>query len=288
MMGAAVVKKIHLETFYVLTLRLVLFFLCLYWLGLYGHGLRGYIGAQEPAADSVEAVTQVQASPAEILRESDIQVQLGTQEQTQANGQIAAPESGASSADRSADGSGLVSASLYLRVFLILGFLVVLIYFTLRFLRRLSLQKPQLSGLGSGIQVLSSQVLHGDRMLHVVEVGGECYLLGSGPNGVQLLDHYTEPEVKDRIILEATQDPRTRSGTLLSQGGGVALDFVKLLRERLRRGSNFASPTEEVSQEKSPESPDETTEGLGISFPHTRDYRERLRSATRRLKKDEL
>ncbi|MEM9423733.1 MAG: flagellar biosynthetic protein FliO, partial [Spirochaetota bacterium] len=149
--------------------------------------------------------------------------------------------------------ANLVSPSLYLRIFLILGFLIALIYVSLKFLRRLSLQKPRLPGSGGGIRVLGTQALYADRMIHVVEVGGECYLLGSSTGGVQLLDHYTDTEIKDRVILEVTAAD--------TAGGGT--DFLRLLRNRLQGGNGEAR--EAVS-------------------PDTRSYRERLRSSVQNLK----
>ena len=140
----------------------------------------------------------------------------------------------------SSDFGGLVSPSLYLRVFLILGFLIALIYLTLRFLRRLSLKRLPLPSANQGIQVLGTQVLYGDRMVHVVEVGGECYLLGSSSGGVDLLDHYTEQEVKDRVMLEATQNPQPgRAERAFGKGDAFAppqsvLDFLQMVRRRLK------------------------------------------------------
>lgn len=155
----------------------------------------------------------------------------------------AGAETAESAQINSSDFGGLVSPSLYLRVFLILGFLIVLIYLTLRFLRRLSLKRLSLPSANKGIQVLGTQVLYGDRMVHVVEVGGECYLLGSSSGGVDLLDHYTEQEVKDRVILEATQNPQPertgRAEGVLGKGDAFvspqsALDFLQMVRRRLK------------------------------------------------------
>ena len=163
-----------------------------------------------------------------IFDESAIRIEFPSAEGTDT-------ESGSAEQASSSNFGGLVSPSLYLRVFLILGFLIVLIYLTLRFLRRLSLRRLPLPGANKGIHVLGTQVLYGDRMVHVVEIGGECYLLGSSSGGVDLLDHYTEQEVKDRVILEATQSPEPEG--IFGKGSGEtfgALDFLQMVRRRLK------------------------------------------------------
>ena len=162
--------------------------------------------------------------PGALLDESSIRIDLAPRDGAEATEPVLANPS-----------DSPVSPALYLRVFLILGFLIALIYLTLRFLRRLSLKRLSLPGTNNGIQVLGTQVLYGDRMVHVVEVGGECYLLGSSSGGVDLLDHYTEQEVKDRVILEATQAPDSEGvfGKAGTSGAG-ALDFLQMVRRRLK------------------------------------------------------
>ena len=103
-------------------------------------------------------------------------------------------------------------------------------------------------------------------MVHVVEVGGECYLLGSSSGGVDLLDHYTEQEVKDRVILEATQNPETGGASEkgVASGGTLgALDFLKMVRRRLKSGR--------VEADAVP--------------PQTNTYRRRLREVAAGLRK---
>ena len=210
-----------------------------------------------------------------LLDEASISVDLGNNtvsETSPTSNNINSESLGEASADsplpQTPQGtSDIISVSLYIRVFLILTFLIVLIYFTLKFLRRLSLQKIQLPGLGNGIQVLSSQVLQGDRMLHVVEVGGECYLLSSSSNGVQLLDHYTDQEIKDRVILEVTQVPEP------SLKENMVFEFVQLLRRRM---SLLKPKTSDIPQ----------TEEQETASLHTSEYRERLRSVTQTLKEE--
>ncbi|WGK68962.1 flagellar biosynthetic protein FliO [Candidatus Haliotispira prima] len=213
------------------------------------------------------------------LDENAIPVELGRNSATEAN----QPQPG-----NQTEESNLVSASLYLRVFLILSFLIVLIYFTLKFLRRLSLQRPKLPDQGEGIQILSSQILHGDHMLHIVEVGGECYLLGSGAGGVQLLDHYTDPELKDRVILEATVQTKAQ-GSLVRRGNAVP-DFLQLVRNRLNRGGlDRFGGARAVTRTKTREHSEQgSTEPTG-SAPSLRtdEYRERVRSAAEALRPDQ-
>ena len=170
-------------------------------------------------------VSQEGEPPGALLDESSIRIDLAPRDGAEATEPVLANPS-----------DSPVSPALYLRVFLILGFLIALIYLTLRFLRRLSLKRLSLPGTNRGIQVLGTQVLYGDRMVHVVEVGGECYLLGSSSGGVDLLDHYTEQEVKDRVLLEATQNPEPgRVGGVLEKADtSGALDFLQMVRRRLK------------------------------------------------------
>ncbi len=195
-----------------------------------------------------------------LLNESEISVQL--------TGSTEDGEDLAGSGQEGENSGELISLSLYLRIFLILGFLIVLIYFTLKFLRRLSFQKP--TGSGSGIQLHNSQVLHGDQMLHLVEVGGECYLLGTG--GVQLLDHYRDPEQRDRVLLEASAQAAT-SGAAPSSVG--ARDFLLLLRSRLKPEKNSGGAGGKTSQHSA-------AEDL-VVLQRGKEYRERLRSAAQAL-----
>ncbi len=224
-----------------------------------------------------------------ISDESEISVNLNSQETNNSE-----ENTSTASIIKRSEGN-FVSGYLYLRVFMILGFLIVLIYFTLKFLRRVSLQNPQLKGIGNGIKILASQVLHGDQIIHVVEVGEECYLLGSSPGGIQLLDHYKDKEIKDKILLEVTQK------TEIFQKAGSALDFLQLIRNRLGGFNNVDHTKEQVIRKSETNSQintatkiDDTennssTVAQEFSAPlvHTGEYRKRLRSAAEVLKEKE-
>jgi flagellar protein FliO/FliZ len=55
------------------------------------------------------------------------------------------------------------------------------------------------------IKVLGSRILSGSKSLHLVDVGGEIYLVGSSNDSVNLISEIKDKETRDAIILAAAQ-----------------------------------------------------------------------------------
>lgn len=156
------------------------------------------------------------------------------EEQIPVNLDEAAPEG-----ENAVAATGALGPGLYIRVISILLLIILMIYVTIRFLRRLAL--PNAGGENSALQVLASKNLHADRMLHLVEVGGEVYFLGTGSSGVQLIDKIDDEDAKNRILLAN------------SEKASAGNSFLKLLSGRMQAGpennkretGGGASPIEE-------------------------------------------
>ncbi len=106
----------------------------------------------------------------------------------------------------------------FLRMILVLGFVIVLIYGFVWLLRRFTLQKGESE---DAINLLSTRPLKGDASLHLVEVGGKIYMLGSGSGGVNLLAEISDEDSVNEIRLNVSR------GRVPAAGG-----FARLLKER--------------------------------------------------------
>lgn len=138
-----------------------------------------------------------------------------------------------------------------IRMILILGIVVALVYAFLYFMKKAS--KIGTTSL-EGVKVLGSQVLTGNRVLYVVDVAGEVLLLGAGDASVTLIKEITDPEVRDSLRLQASRQQTTsltfqeilkrftplkgsdgKEGTLSADSGKSSVDFLKKQRERLKK-----------------------------------------------------
>ncbi len=115
----------------------------------------------------------------------------------------------------------------FLRMIIVLGFVILMIYGFIWLLRRFSGQKGSFEDV---IDVVSTRPLKGDSALHIVEIGGKMYLLGSGSSGVSLLTEITDEDSINQIKLSVSQIKPP------SPGG-----FVRMLRERSLKGQIKAS-----------------------------------------------
>lgn len=138
----------------------------------------------------------------------------------------------------------------YIQMVLVLGLVVGGIYLLFYFLKRMSGTRFQENSI---IGVLSTKPLQANRSLHVVDVGGRLYLVGTSENSVNLVAAIEDKEAVDEIRLRASQSrPRVdhkafrdvfagafRKGGSGGLGfGGSLMDsmgFMKQQRERLKK-----------------------------------------------------
>lgn len=86
----------------------------------------------------------------------------------------------------------------YLRMVLVLGIIIVVIYFFFYILKKFSNRNLVSNDL---ISIMGTQVIKGDTALHIVELGNNYYLVGSGSGNVSLIDKITDKETLDQIKL---------------------------------------------------------------------------------------
>lgn len=86
----------------------------------------------------------------------------------------------------------------FLRMFIILGAVIAVIYGIFFVLKRMGNPKFQANNL---ITVLSTQNLQGNRALHLVEVGNEVFLIGSSEGSVELVSKIEDGETIDELRL---------------------------------------------------------------------------------------
>ena len=86
----------------------------------------------------------------------------------------------------------------FLRMFLILGAVIAVIYGVFYVLKKSGNPKFQANNL---ISVLSTQNLQGNRSLHLVEVGNEVFLIGSAEGNVRLVSKIEDGETIDELRL---------------------------------------------------------------------------------------
>ena len=97
----------------------------------------------------------------------------------------------------------------FVRMILVLAGVLLLIYFIFFLLKRAG--KPKIVS-DSTINVISSQNLESGRSLHLVEIGPQVFLIGSGEGSVRLITEIENKETLDTIKLEKSinnQEPKT-------------------------------------------------------------------------------
>jgi len=86
-----------------------------------------------------------------------------------------------------------------IRMILVLGAVVALIYGVMHVLKRFSGQKSIQSSL---INIIASRPLQGSKALHIVQIGKQYFLIASGDNEISLLSEITEKETIDNLEVE--------------------------------------------------------------------------------------
>jgi flagellar protein FliO/FliZ len=115
---------------------------------------------------------------------------------------------------------------------LILAAVVGVIYLLFFLLRRGAGKKIQENDL---IKVLGSRSLGGNRALHLIDVGGSVFLVGSAEGGVRLISQITEKESLDTLRLKAAEGGHT-----------ITRSFQDMLSGLFRRGKKPFSMDESV------------------------------------------
>jgi flagellar biogenesis protein FliO len=98
------------------------------------------------------------------------------------------------------------------------------------------------------IKILGSRIISGTKSLHIVEVAGAVYLVGSSNDSINLISEITEKEAKDALRLSAAQTgglgkPRFIDALASVFKPGVkkqleineSIDFMKKQRDRLKK-----------------------------------------------------
>jgi len=86
----------------------------------------------------------------------------------------------------------------FLRMFLVLGVVISVIYGVFFFLKKMG--NPSFQG-NNLISLVSTQNLQGNRALHLIEVGNEVFLVGSSEGGVELVGKIQDQETLDQVRL---------------------------------------------------------------------------------------
>jgi flagellar protein FliO/FliZ len=163
--------------------------------------------------------------------------------QKQSESDLLIPE-GRQPAEGRAPAAPAVSTWDFVRMFLILAAVVVLIYLLFWVLRRGTGKKIQENEM---IRVLGSRGLSGSRALHLVEVGTSVFLVGSSDGGVELISQITDKESLDALRVKAAeQGPANKRSfpEVLSEifkparrpfSMGESVEMLRRQRERLRK-----------------------------------------------------
>ena len=133
----------------------------------------------------------------------------------------------------------------FVRMLLILGAVVAVIYLIFRLLKKGSRGRYQETEL---IRLLDYRSLSGNRALHLVEVGRSLYLVGCAENAVTLVSEVVDKESLDIIRLAVSERPEPQkkgfaeilfSMFRTDNGNGVSmketLSFMKSQRDRLKK-----------------------------------------------------
>ncbi|MFP4509573.1 MAG: FliO/MopB family protein [Spirochaetaceae bacterium] len=169
--------------------------------------------------------------------------------------------------DEAAGGITSFGAGDFIRMLLVLGFVVSMIYALFHILRRASNRNQPRSDL---LQVLGSTQLAAGRSLHLVEVGGQVLLVGSSENSVNLISEVTNSETVDELLLQAATRRSSTGSTRARRFGDLLGDLI----DRSRGGSSattVAGSTQPVSMIRTDEDPVDTAGGFYS------EQRERLR-----------
>lgn len=149
-----------------------------------------------------------------------------------------------------------VSTADFVRMVVVLAAVLGAIYLLFRLIKRSS---PAGAGNGDGIALLGSRSLGGSRNLHLVQVGGDVYLIGATDQALNLIAQVTDQDSIDALTLHHPQPGGAgrRFSELLADIGAAAGaapgaaaataaagDFLQHQQERLQRLRRRPQPGE--------------------------------------------
>ncbi|MEW5816063.1 MAG: flagellar biosynthetic protein FliO [Spirochaetota bacterium] len=134
----------------------------------------------------------------------------------------------------------------FVRMVLILGAVIAVIYVVFHFLKKAGGPKLPENEL---FRIISSQAIGNSRSLHLVEVGKQIFLVGSGENAVTLVSEIADKETLDGIRLKLSNQRVLEKKNFIDilfnvfrqAKGGLgnpvheSVHFIKRQRERLRK-----------------------------------------------------
>ncbi|MDC7240935.1 MAG: flagellar biosynthetic protein FliO [Spirochaetales bacterium] len=130
-----------------------------------------------------------------------------------------------------------------IRVIIVLAGVIGVIYLLVYLLKKIS---PMAESGEERISLLATRHLKRDASLHLVEVGNQVFLIGSGSSSVNIISEITDQETLDSIKLEESSAPQGVPASFrslfrqgLSLGGGKKMteespSFLRSQRDRLR------------------------------------------------------
>ena len=138
--------------------------------------------------------------------------------------------------------SPLIKTGDYIRLIITLIIVIIIIYFLIKFIRKISIKNIQ--NQNDLIKILGSKILYNDQVIHLIEVEGLIYCLGSSSGQITIIDKITDKEIVDRIILNYSQKPETKTfSQLINKKTNIAgqynlnnsiTNFIKKQSERLK------------------------------------------------------
>ncbi|MGL1894688.1 MAG: flagellar biosynthetic protein FliO [Spirochaetaceae bacterium] len=124
-----------------------------------------------------------------------------------------------------------IGATEYLRVVLILVFVLLALYFVLKFIKKVGGARIGIDN--DLIHVISTRALKGSTALHLIEVGTQIFLVGASDSNVNSIAEITDQESKDRIALN------------LSTEAAGSKSFVQYFTDKLNINNGTVAPEEE-------------------------------------------
>ncbi|GAB1432622.1 hypothetical protein MASR2M29_12470 [Spirochaetota bacterium] len=132
-----------------------------------------------------------------------------------------------------------------LRMFIVLGLIIAVIYGLYVLLKRASRPKTEED---TYLKILASTSLGPGKMLHVVSLGSKAWLLAASDNSVELISEISDKEIIDTLELRSAQapvaPPRDFASSLVARLGlgnkkanrnRLAGDFLSQQRDRLKK-----------------------------------------------------
>ncbi len=138
----------------------------------------------------------------------------------------------------------LISTWDFVKMFLVLGGVVAVIYFIFFLLKRGAKKRFVENDL---IRIVGSKNLSGGKALHVIKIGGSFFVIGVAENGINLVSEITDKETIDDLNLRLSEMESVKKANFQTTFSDIfkvgkkrdtvseSLNFMKKQRERLNR-----------------------------------------------------